>query len=64
MEERPRKDFVDPRPNLEVEFEAARARLRDERGKPRTILERIRLWLDEVRLHREMVTKPRRSARW
>jgi hypothetical protein len=64
MDFRTRKDFVDPRRGLEAEFEAARTLLRKERAEPKTIVDRLRRWLDERRLHREMVTKPARAARW
>jgi hypothetical protein len=58
------RDFVDPRPGLEAEYEAARAKLRESRGEPRSMSQQLSLWFAELRLHREKVSKPLRIARW
>lgn len=59
-----RTSFIDPRPALEKDFEAARARLRQARGPSKTLLGAFRLFMAERRLHYEIVTKPLRSAHW
>src|SRR6266545_3606601 len=59
-----RSSFIDPRPALEKEFEAARVQLRQAHGPSRSLLGAFRLFVAERRLHYAMVTKPLRSAHW
>jgi hypothetical protein len=56
--------FIDPTPGLVRDFEAAVDHLRQEKGDPQSLRERWRFWRSRRRLWRDLVARPRRSARW